>query len=124
MAQGEDFIEALQQRLAFVDLLYEIATLPEGVRPILIARRGHIKLQIYADAATHRRPHFHIRYKDEFSASYAIDDFSPLAGKMPARYEKPILEWAKANQTYLSKAWQQVNSGSSPAAIDIERIGG
>ena len=119
----DNLLGDLQQRLAFVDLFEaRPSNPPSGWMEILIAKRRHIKLQIYADIGTHRRPHFHISYKQEHAASYAIDDFSRLAGTMPRKYETPILDWAKPNQSYLRKAWEDVNSGCRPGVIDIERL--
>jgi hypothetical protein len=39
----------------------------------------------------HQRPHFHIEYKQEYSASYSVDTMERLAGEMPNRYEGPYL---------------------------------
>ena len=57
----------------------------------------------------HRRPHFHIKYKGEYSASYSVDTLERLAGEMPKRYEGPILEWASANREFLTANWEQLN---------------
>jgi hypothetical protein len=59
----------------------------------------------------HFRPHFHIHYKSEHAASYAIDTLELLAGKMPKKYEKPILDWASRKQTYLKLVWDNLKSG-------------
>jgi hypothetical protein len=59
----------------------------------------------------HSRPHFHIQYKNQYSASYAVDNFELLAGNMPAKYEKPILDWAARNQKSLRVTWGKLQAG-------------
>jgi hypothetical protein len=66
----------------------------------------------------HARPHFHIEYKKEYKASYVIDTLECLAGNMPKRYEKPILEWASTRREKLLEIWEGLNAGKSSEHID------
>ncbi len=59
----------------------------------------------------HQRPHFHIEYKQQFNASYAIDTLEKLAGNMPDRYEKRVLEWAVDKKTALISIWNNLQEG-------------
>jgi hypothetical protein len=61
----------------------------------------------------HQRPHFHIEYRNQYSASYAVDNFKQLAGNIPAKYEKPILAWAARNQKSLRITWEKLQAGES-----------
>lgn len=58
----------------------------------------------------HSRPHFHLRYK-EHSASYAIDNLERLAGAIPRRYEKNMLEWASRHKRSLRLTWDKIQAG-------------
>jgi hypothetical protein len=59
----------------------------------------------------HSRPHFHIQYKNQYSASYAVDNFERLAGNIPSKYEKTILKWATRNQKSLKVTWDKLQAG-------------
>lgn len=59
----------------------------------------------------HARPHFHIQYKNQYHASYAVDNFERLAGNVPEKYEKPILNWAARNQRSLLATWEKLQAG-------------
>lgn len=59
----------------------------------------------------HQRPHFHIKYRNQYSASYAIDTLEQLAGEVPSKYEKTILEWAAQNQESLRLTWNKLQVG-------------
>ena len=109
---GESTLEMsvadLQQQLAFVDLFDEGRA---SAIKALLYRLGHIKVRMWPER-NHHRPHFHIEYKREYSASYSVDSLERLAGEMPRRYEKPILIWASANRKLLTSNWQQLNDGT------------
>jgi hypothetical protein len=61
----------------------------------------------------HQRPHFHIEYKNQYSASYAVDTLERLAGNVPSKYEKPILEWAAQNRKSLNLTWDKLQAGEN-----------
>lgn len=82
-------------------------------------RRNYIRLTIYQEA-NHAKPHFHIEYKSEYRASYEIDSCCKIVGKMPKKYEKEILKWAKMNTDFLLKTWNALRSGTeSTCAINV-----
>ena len=60
---------------------------------------------------THPRPHFHLRYKNEYSASYAIDNLECLAGFLPRRYEEKMLAWASRHRRSLRLTWDKIQAG-------------
>ena len=98
-------VDDLQLQLAFVDLLNERRS--RAIKALLY-QRGHVKVRMWQEQ-NHQRPHFHVEYKREYSASYSVDTLERLAGEMPNRYEGPILEWASANQQFLTANWEQLN---------------
>jgi len=82
---------------------------------LLVARKECIELRMYKEAA-HRRPHFHVEFKSEFEASYALDTLDRLAGYMPRKYEEVILRVARANRDQLAEFWSSLN-GSARVAV-------
>ena len=76
-----------------------------------VIQMGRVVIRMRGDD-NHQRPHFHIEYKQEYSASYAIDTMERLGGQMPSRYEEKILVWASQNQNLLLKIWNSLKTGS------------
>lgn len=74
----------------------------------LVRRLECISLRIDG-AAKHGRPHFHLDFKRQFSASYSIDTFECLAGSMPAKYSEKILPWARKNKDHLYAVWSKIH---------------
>ena len=107
VVMSEKCIADLQQQLAFVDLFDESAS---DYLKALLLRLQHTKVRMRAER-NHGRPHFHIEYKREYSASYAVDTLERLAGNMPRKYEEPILEWAAQRQQWLVDTWKNLNAG-------------
>ena len=111
----QDQLKELQSNLMFAD-----AGDPSPRRSgasiqteILLFRRQHLVLRMRAEA-NHQRAHFHIEYKKEHQASYAVDTLEMLAGNMPAKYEREILPWAKRNKKKLFRVWAELNAGNDP----------
>jgi hypothetical protein len=118
-------LDHLQRQLADVDIQRAISAMAKsGVHPYMVLKREHLKIRVYKEA-NHQRPHFHIEYKNkEFTASYGINPLRRLAGKMPARYEKPMLAWAASNQATLLKIWNGLQSDRAGWEVSIsERRG-
>jgi hypothetical protein len=110
-SEGESLgpvVAELQGRLAAVDLASRQMTSDPSLE-LLVLRKEHTELRMYKEAA-HRRPHFHIEYKKEFAASYALDNFERLAGYMPKRYEDAILPLARAKRDQLIERWSSLNN--------------
>ena len=76
----------------------------------IVYKLGYTKVVINLEN-NHWRPHFHIKYKSERKASYAIDNFERLAGNLDKKYEKPILEWASHKQKSLILTWENLKAG-------------
>ncbi len=112
-----EVLASLQDQLSLVDFLHKAPhTQRPGERCLgerVYRRIGQITLNIYSESSTHRRPHFHIRYKQQYNASYDLRTFKRLAGVMPARYEQPIIDWARSNTSALEEAWRDLNSGDA-----------
>lgn len=86
------------------------------VTKAVIYKLQYIKLIILPDQ-NHDRPHFHIHYKTEHAASYAIDTLELLAGDMPKKYEKPILQWASRKQKSLLSTWNDLKAGKDVRSL-------
>ncbi len=80
------------------------------VTKAVVYKLQYIKLIILPDQ-NHERPHFHLHYKTEYAASYAIDTLKLLAGDMPAKYEQPMLQWASRKQKSLLLTWNNLKAG-------------
>jgi len=102
-------LKELQETIAFVDLCTRQSG-AGGFPELLLHRRGHVALYLYKESGTHKRPHFHIRFKTAYDASYEIESGERLAGTMPVKYERPILDWVKKNRDVVSNRWHRLNS--------------
>jgi hypothetical protein len=103
-------IRSLRVRLAKVDERSTRARLASrGIKAKLIQSRDRITLRIYKEK-NHRLPHFHIEFKKQYSASYAIATGECLAGDLPKKYEKTMLSWAVENSGLLQREWDKLNS--------------
>lgn len=60
----------------------------------------------YDEEIHHGRPHFHARYGD-FDASYDIDDVRVIAGRLPNRAERLVIEWAENHREELHVNWKR-----------------
>src|SRR5688572_30924029 len=106
---NEDDIEQLQSKLAFAEI-FSTSSDSDFIPGLTIARKEHTKVRIRPER-NHPRAHFHIEYKREHSASYAIDNLERLAGYMPTKYERPILEWAAERRLSLQATWDELAAG-------------
>lgn len=78
----------------------------------LLFRLQDITLRMWKEN-NHQRPHFHIQYGNQYSASYAVDNLERLAGSVPPKYEKPILAWALQNRESLKLTWAKLQAGEN-----------
>jgi hypothetical protein len=117
-------LKSIQDKLADVDFEATIsAAAKAGIHPYIVYKRDQLKIRIYKEK-NHQRPHFHIEYKKELKASYAISPVRRIAGKMPARYERPMLAWATSNQAILLSIWNGLQSDRAGWEVSIqERYG-
>jgi len=119
----ENLIE-LQRALAVSDMREDRSESRPPSDPIpferLVARFGHVKVQMYQEHGRHKRPHFHIEYKHQYRASYAIDTLERIAGYMPKQHERPVMEWARTVQSQLANSWEQLFRGGAHLDLEIE----
>ena len=65
---------------------------------------GSFTIHMYFE--DHGVPHFHVVSAD-FRASIAIEDFTVLAGAVPAKAYKRATEWAAKNKPLLRRQWKE-----------------
>ena len=113
----ETALRALQGQLAMVDF-WSRPHSGKGMELIVI---NHYPVMLKIDNSDrHGRPHFHIEYKREHAASYAIDNFERLAGHMPEKYGGTLLEWAKENQALLLAKWKELHPNMPVFALELK----
>src|SRR5881396_3780880 len=74
---------------------------------------------MYHDEIHHRgRPHFHATYGGD-EASIDIEDLAVIAGHLPPRAKRLVLEWALEHRPELSENWQRArrHERSSPSSL-------
>jgi hypothetical protein len=65
---------------------------------------------MYYDEVQHLgRPHFHARY-GEAEASIAIEGLTFIAGDLPPRARRLVIEWATFRQAELEENWVRARS--------------
>ena len=100
-------LEELQLLLGFVD---GVSQGHAGATKATLHRIGFIKLRMRPED-NHALAHFHIEYKQEHSASYETESLKRLAGRMPKKYERPMIAWARQNRKSLLETWRRLNAG-------------
>lgn len=115
-------IEDLQRQFAVIDLMFQARNETSDAIKLLLLRRGFTAIRMRPDP-NHDRPHFHIEYKRQYAASYAIDTLEKLAGNMPAKYEKPLLEWASERKRSLNATWRKLKAGEIVTELVLEQEG-
>jgi hypothetical protein len=64
-----------------------------------------ISIWMYHDEAHHRgRPHFHAAYGDD-EATIDIESLAMIAGGLPPRRHRLVVEWAMAHKAELRENW-------------------
>ena len=77
-----------------------------------------ITIWMYYDEIHHRgRPHFHATY-GEAEASVDIERGTILAGSLPPRAARLVVEWAVANQSELRDNWARARAHQPLVAIE------
>ena len=64
----------------------------------------------------HNPPHFHARY-GEHEAVIDINSISVVAGQLPARARRLVVEWASLHQDELMAAWIRAQHSEPPGRI-------
>ncbi len=79
-----------------------------------------IVIWMYHDEAHHGgRPHFHARYGDD-EATFDMESLAILAGNLPPRGRRLVIEWARAHQPELRANW--VRARSHQPLVPIEPL--
>lgn len=69
-----------------------------------------ITIWMYYDEANHLgRPHFHARYGDA-EASVDIESLAVIAGDLPPRARRLVVEWGAAHRAELRDNWMRARS--------------
>jgi hypothetical protein len=72
-----------------------------------------IVIWMYHDEPHHRgRPHFHATYGED-EASVDIESLAVIAGELPGRARRLVLEWARAHQDELRENWERARKSES-----------
>jgi hypothetical protein len=80
-----------------------------------------ITIWMYYDEVPHMgRPHFHARYGDD-EASVDIESLKVIAGELPARARRLVVEWAQARRSQLRDNWERARDHRP--LIPIEPLG-
>ena len=66
-----------------------------------------ITIWMYYDEGHHTgRPHFHARYGDD-EASVDIETLELIAGELPRRARRLVMEWARRRRPQLCDNWER-----------------
>lgn len=77
-----------------------------------------ITIWMYYDEAHHMgRPHFHARYGDD-EASVDIDTLELIAGELPGRARRLVIEWARVRRPQLRDNWERARHKHPLMPID------
>jgi hypothetical protein len=77
-----------------------------------------IVIKMYFDEARHEgRPHFHATYAGE-EATFDIEGLEVIAGALPRRAQRLVLEWAHAHQEELRENWSLSREHKPTKQID------
>ncbi len=112
-------VEEILRKLKSGLIVAELQGKPQ-VRLLLFEKPDEpvLKFHIYKEK-NHIRPHFHIKWKNEFSASIAIDRVELLEGDIPNRYMKYAISWATENRQYLLEQWGKAQRGEQPQRYEV-----
>jgi hypothetical protein len=77
-----------------------------------------IVIWMYYDEVHHRgRPHFHATYADD-EATIDIESLTIIAGALPPRGQRLVIEWARAHQAELRDDWARARRNEPLQPID------
>lgn len=69
----------------------------------------------------HNPPHFHAKY-NEFEATFTIDDYALIKGKLPAKAHALVIEWASIHQDELEENWTKLVVDANKSFNKIEPL--
>jgi len=83
-----------------------------------LSRFFGIIIRMYMEVGEpHHAPHFHAYYQDDV-AVFRLDPIDLIAGSLPRRQRRFVEAWAELHQGELLAAWQRLQAGQLPLAID------
>jgi hypothetical protein len=83
-----------------------------------LSRFFGIIIRMYMEVGgRHHLPHFRAYYQDDV-AVYGLDPIELIAGSLPRRQRRLVEAWAELHQAELIAAWERLQAGQSPTAID------
>jgi Domain of unknown function (DUF4160) len=91
------------------DFFYLLLLMPE------ISRFLGIIIRMFYNE--HNPPHFHAYYND-YKAEISIESFDILAGDLPKRVYKLVVEWAIDHKEELRKDWEHLRNDMPPEPIE------
>ena len=106
---GQEFYAEGRPLSAQVGLVSR-ATRTEPPSVLQISSFYGITIWMYYDEALHGgHPHFHARYGDD-EASVDIESLDVIAGGLPPRARRLVVEWAEARQAQLRGNWARARA--------------
>ena len=81
--------------------------------PVISTFLGII-VRVYHD--DHEPPHVHVQY-GEFEAIVEISTGRVLAGRLPPRVKRALIEWLRARRSAVTKAWQFARRHRTPPRV-------
>jgi Domain of unknown function (DUF4160) len=88
-----------------------------GLMPRISAFYG-IVIWMYYDEMHHRgRPHFHATYGDD-EATIDVESLGIIAGELPPRGLRLVVEWGQAHQSELREDWDRARRHEPLLPID------
>jgi hypothetical protein len=89
-----------------------MANMPE------LSRFFGVIIRMYMEVGEpHHLPHFHAYYQDDV-AVFTLDPIEMIAGALPRRQRRLVEAWAELHVGELTAAWERLQSGQVPSAID------
>jgi Domain of unknown function (DUF4160) len=77
-----------------------------------------ITIWMYYDESPHEgRPHFHARY-GEAEAAIDFENLSVIAGQLPPRARRLVIEWAAARRVELHENWSRAREHRPLLAVE------
>ncbi len=76
---------------------------------------------IFMFVKDHNPPHFHAKY-NEYQATFSINDFALLNGKLPSKALSLVIEWASLHQSELIENWNKLSDSNQASFNKIEPL--
>lgn len=73
-------------------------------------------IRIFIYPGDHDPPHFHA-WRADYRLKVDINELAVTSGRMPSRYERRLLVWAREHRDELMVAWEQIREGQVPDRI-------